>query len=573
MLSTFKTEFKIKNADTVNRIIYSIKKLKFIGDRIADDWYVRADVKGVLNIFALLRRFLGNTFSKFIYMFFVLVTPCGFFMELIEEAQGESVVDLMDVIVWAFFCMNCLLGSFVASKIFSNDEKDYLFLELLRMNPKKHFVSKCFTNALSQIVYYGIFLFIITIVISDWSILQYLSLLLVYTGFRFIGEAVKLKLNDKFGIPFTEKNIVVAGRYYLYCIVITLLAYGLMVVPYIVSRLVDGVSYTSFYQLAEQADNVVTSLPIVIVSLFLGAVSIRYIVKYDRYRTIGKKTANYNIVNEKADVMKNTTLKQAEIKDKDITEEECKAHLYEEKEGYEYLNALFFERHKSLVKKPVRIKVLILAAVMVILMVTLIVLNIFMGEKKFEEISFLIWEVISSVFPIFVFFMYCASSGKSLTTAMFYNCDYSLLKYGYYRKADAILLNFRIRLRYMIKMEMPMVGVISLGMIVNTLLLHRLDKWLELLAIIVCIALLAVFFEVVYLCMYYIFQPYTEGGSVTGFGYKLCTGIIYIAAYSCMQIHTNPIYFSIGVLIVTVIGLVVSYLVAYKVAPKYFVLK
>ena len=34
--------------------------------------------------------------------------------------------------------------------------------------------------------------------------------------------------------------------------------------------------------------------------------------------------------------------------------------------------------------------------------------------------------------------------------AMFFNCDISLLKYGYYREADAILKNFKIRLRKII---------------------------------------------------------------------------------------------------------------------------
>ncbi len=75
------------------------------------------------------------------------------------------------------------------------------------------------------------------------------------------------------------------------------------------------------------------------------------------------------------------------------------------------------------------------------------------------------------------------------------------------------------------------------------------------------------------MCMYYIFQPYTEGGKETGVGYSICKGVIYIASYSCLQIDTIPQYFVSIVLVVTVAGLIAGYALAYLMAPKHFVLK
>ena len=73
--------------------------------------------------------------------------------------------------------------------------------------------------------------------------------------------------------------------------------------------------------------------------------------------------------------------------------------------------------------------------------------------------------------------------------------------------------------------------------------------------------------------MYYIFQPYTEGGKETGVGYSVCKGVIYVASYSCLQIDTLPQYFAAIIMVITVVGLVAGYALEYLMAPKRFVLK
>ena len=183
------------------------------------------------------------------------------------------------------------------------------------------------------------------------------------------------------------------------------------------------------------------------------------------------------------------------------------------------------------------------------------------------------WNAMDRVMTIFVFLMYCITSGRSITRALFYNCDHSLMKYGYYRRPDAILKNFRIRLRFMLKSELPMVVVLCVGFVIDTIIIGKADQWVKLLSIIACIVLLSIFYSVVYLCMYYIFQPYTEGGKETGVGYSVCKGVIYVASYSCLQIDTLPQYFAAIIMVITVVGLVAGYALAYLMAPKRFVLK
>ena len=156
---------------------------------------------------------------------------------------------------------------------------------------------------------------------------------------------------------------------------------------------------------------------------------------------------------------------------------------------------------------------------------------------------------------------------------MFFHCDASLLKYGYYRTPEAIISSFRIRLRYMIRTECPFIAAFCAGVFINLMLLGRFWNILQIIAILFCIVMLSVFFSVLFLCMYYIFQPFTEAGNTTSVGYKICTIGIYLVAYSCLQIHTPPTYFAAIILGVTVVTLVAALLLVWKLAPKTFRLK
>ena len=120
-----------------------------------------------------------------------------------------------------------------------------------------------------------------------------------------------------------------------------------------------------------------------------------------------------------------------------------------------------------------------------------------------------VWQGVNSFVPIMVFMMYLASSGQNLTQAMFYNCDIFLLKHGYYRAPEAILKGFAIRLRYMIRAELPTVSVLCGGIVVDTLLLRQQAHMIQMLSIVCCVCILTVFYSIVFLCMYYIFQPFT----------------------------------------------------------------
>lgn len=63
-------------------------------------------------------------------------------------------------------------------------------------------------------------------------------------------------------------------------------------------------------------------------------------------------------------------------------------------------------------------------------MAGLIISTFFMSPIQKENF----WGMITNGTPAFVFFMYLLASGERICKAFFFNCDVSLLKYGYYRE-------------------------------------------------------------------------------------------------------------------------------------------
>lgn len=555
-------QMQIAFAEEINKFIYTLKNIPFIGKYIPEELYARVALKRAFAVFAGICSIIGDILNKLCYFIFAIVIGV---IILVDEKTGFG--ESGKIILWIFFFMNILAGSFVNSKICACDEKDYLFVGLLRIDARKYFLLKVFKSQITQIIYYTVFM-LVAQHIFDGDIKNTLLYMVGFAAFRFIGEAFRLYLNDRFGMPFTDKNKLLYILYNAYTVVIFFAAYGTTFVLLFLKYPME-MKKIVFPDICVIAANPV----FIVVSLILAAFSIRYIINYKNYPFVAKRFAGFSTVMQQKAEVEEVSKVNKNIETDDLKEKEIGKHIFEEKEGYEYLNAVFFERHKKIFSRPRKLKTVISFIIMAASIVGLIVFKAGSTAKEFNSFANDMWNAMDRVMTIFVFLMYCITSGRSITRALFYNCDHSLMKYGYYRRPDAILKNFRIRLRFMLKSELPMVVVLCVGFVIDTIIIGKADQWVKLLSIIACIVLLSIFYSVVYLCMYYIFQPYTEGGKETGVGYSVCKGVIYVASYSCLQIDTLPQYFAAIIMVITVVGLVAGYVLAYFMAPKRFVLK
>lgn len=564
MIWTIYKKFQLVFAQRANRFIFSLKKIKFLGAYISEEWYVRSDIKKVLGIFGIISAVVGDILAKLIYFGAVICLP-GIILTGCLEWEAANFAAMF---ICTFFFMNCMIGSLANTHITHQacEEEEYVLLNLMRFNPKEHYLTTILWEYGRQFVYYGIILYLLAVRFYHMSLFHYFWLMSAYAAFRFIGEAVRLKINDRFGMPFQEKNKVVTGFYFFYIILMFSAGYGIVPVLFFVQGRKGIVDLPLVH-------NPALMLGLLAVILLAGVLSVRYLWTYPDYVLVARRMCNMQALQKIEEVVEKAGSNNYTLQDEEVKEEELKQRLYPEKKGYDYLNAIFFQRHKKLVRNVVKAKAIVVGLAFGAATIGLIAANITMSEKDFLEKSDIIWKSVKNFIPIMVFIMYCASSGQNLTKAMFYNCDIFLLKQGYYRSREAILQGFKIRLSYMLKAELPTLLIICGGIVLDTLLLRQQQHLLQMLSIILCVCSLTVFYSVLFLCMYYIFQPFTEGGSQTGFGYRACSAIIYIVSYMCMQIDTVPAFFSSLVLAVTVVLLILGFVIAWMVAPKTFRLK
>lgn len=170
-----------------------------------------------------------------------------------------------------------------------------------------------------------------------------------------------------------------------------------------------------------------------------------------------------------------------------------------------------------------------------------------------------------------VFILYCSSIGEKITKAFFFNCDNSLLRYNFYKESSIILSNFKSRLK--ITIILNLIPAICIGLGLSLVLILAKGDIVRFIPIFISIITLSCFFSIHYLFLYYIIQPYTSQLTVKSPIYKIASFIVYIAAYSCLQVETQSIWFTLTVILVTVIYALIALTLVYKFAPKNFKLK
>lgn len=284
--------------------------------------------------------------------------------------------------------------------------------------------------------------------------------------------------------------------------------------------------------------------------------------KYKDYTIFAKKMVSLKDFLEQENAVKEAQSADVQIQEKDISKEELRAGKYEDKEGYEYLNAIFFDRHKRIVARAVKSRIIVIGIVGVIGAVALLVAGTEMKQKTFEAMT--------QMMPLMVFVMYLESTGARICKAMFFNCDISLLKYGYYREADVILKNFKIRLKKLLELDAIPAAMICGMMLLWTFLCGETARAWKVVPMMAGVLLLSAFFCLFHLFMYYITQPYTEEKTVKSPIFSIINSLMYIGCVCCLQIQTGSWMFTLGVFAITMIFIPISYWCVFQFAPKTF---
>ncbi|MDY2995987.1 MAG: hypothetical protein SOU16_01585 [Faecalimonas sp.] len=522
----------------VNVLLYYVRKLPFVGEKIPYRLYGETDIKKAIGIIPVVFSVIGAFVGTFLYFLLMIKLPANWIQGFWQK-EGLF-VDQKAVMVYLFLIFSFLPGSFLVSNLTEGAKKDYVLLHVMRIPAAQHYRS--------QMVLKGVKDTICFLVPLLWFGFRAESVLFVVSLFftRYIGHAGILqhyRHSETKGKKVFWKSL---GRTFLVFGIILALGYGVAAAA---PRL-----FLDRYVMAE----VVVFLSLALVGMFCFP----KVWNYGGYTIFAKKMVSLKDFLEQDDAVKEARAADVQIQDKDISKEELRSRKYEEKEGYDYLNAIFFERHKRIVSRAVKSRIIIILAVGLIGAVALL----FVGEEMKQKT----FEVMTQMMPVMVFVMYLESTGGRICKAMFFNCDISLLKYGYYREADAILKNFKIRLRKLLMLDAVPAAIICGMILLWTLLCGEILSVWKVIPLMAGSLLLSAFFCLFHLFMYYITQPYTEEKTVKSPIFSVVNALVYFGCYLCLQIQTGSWLFTLGVLAVTIIFIPLSYFCVFRFAPKTF---
>ena len=522
----------------VNVLLYYVRKLPFVGEKIPYRLYGETDIKKAIGAIPVVFSVIGAFVGTFLYFLLMIKLPANWIQGFWEK-EGIF-VDQKAVMVYLFLIFSFLPGSFLVSNLTEGAKKDYVLLHVMRIPAVQYYRSKMVLKGVKDTI-----CFLVPLL---WFGFGAESALFVVSLFftRYIGHAGILqhyRHSEKKGKKVFWKSL---GKTFLMFGIILALGYG---VAAAVPRL-----FFDRYVMAE----VVVFLSFTLVGMFCFS----KVWKYGGYTIFAKKMVSLKDFLEQDDAVKEARAADVQIQDKDISKEELRSRKYEEKEGYDYLNAIFFERHKRIVSRAVKSRIIIILAVGLIGAVALLFVGEQMKQKTFEAMT--------QMMPVMVFVMYLESTGGRICKAMFFNCDISLLKYGYYREADAILKNFKIRLRKLLMLDAVPAAIICGMILLWTLLCGEILAVWKAIPLMAGSLLLSAFFCLFHLFMYYITQPYTEEKTVKRPIFSVVNALVYFGCYLCLQIQTGSWLFTLGVLAVTIIFIPLSYFCVFRFAPKTF---
>ena len=538
-LSKFLLIERIKITKVFNGMVYGVRKIPLIGKHLGDKYYFY-DLKEIINtfvpVFSIIWQFIKSilTFgfsiliSRTVLKFLFEITNKSplFFRENFDLSLGAV---MLTCVPFIFYISNMISSSSLTENgnSFSDLSKNFNFYPndlaniFLYLEPFLIFIGR----TLGFVIFGKIFANINPIYTFLFSLGIYFYNINI-TGFW-------TKIYEKREESFFE------DRPFLQIILILILDLAISLLVLII-----------------KLDFKVLSLGFFSINLILFSFVIKYFKNFKGYDKIIEKTINvYEISVKDAKNIQNSVVK---IENKDINKKEKIKG-----EGFDYLNELFFKRHKRHLLKPTLIKTGIFLII---------------GFGGFFLVSSLtikskeVYKILIYAIPIISYILF---KQDKILMAFYKNCDSSLLYYNFYREDKNLLKMFWLRFNSVFKlMSIPMGAMFIIYIGFATKFLTKTDLNLSL--PIFYIVLNAMFFTILPLFQYYIIQPFDKEGkqkSVVLVLMNMFLYYIFVFGFPALAIKIGEIKFMLIISIFMVLFVGFASFLIYKFAPKTFKIK
>lgn len=524
MFKTLRLSFSLKNTYRVNAILYSLRQIPFVNRIIPENVYQIEGFKTFANIISFLWEIISSFAGKLLYFLTMLFGALSLF-ELPENKEPELFIHILIFL--------SVIGALINTYMFTPTKDKYYAMIILGMDAREFTLINYLYSTIKTLLAFGLFGYVFGSYIG-LSVLQIILIPFYVAGTKIISDAYSVFYYEK---KSTVKNENKLNVFTWICIaVLFACAYGL---PFI------GIILPS-----------TVSIVVMIIAIVSGLIGVYKILKFRNYRAMYKELLT--------DALSMQMDKSAQInfqREKNHKNISADTEISSNKKGFEYLNELFIRRHRKILWQSV-IKITAVSALIIAALLILLVVR--------PEVGNAVNGMLMTYLPYFVFIMYLINRGTGFTSALFVNCDHSLLTYSFFKQPKFILKLFQIRLREIIKINLLPAVVIGTGLALLLYASGGTDNPLNYVVLFVSVVCLSIFFSVHYLTLYYLLQPYNAGTELKSGIYRVIMALTYFICYGMIQIEMPTLVFGIMTIVFCVLYCIIASILVYIFAPKTF---
>ena len=555
--------FSISFTMTSNRIIAFFKRFYIFRGLLesgTSEWRMAFSIIGLLYMMG--KRVMGYLFYTglllLIGLIFSQISHYGGYRAFIDSDDllgGLTSLNVISVTLVAWFFSSFVVGGLmgVRSTLVNKNSATYdeTMINYFRAAPAVYAKSRILFNRCMEILIY-LPLLIIAFSTAKLPIWGVAVLLVMLTGFRLMGEALNLCLFKRFGIQLGQP-------------VFKLLGYVLFLCAFVATYFIGIIDISS-----------VLSNPITTAISFLtGIIALTYIRKYALYNEFLKYKINKNSssgslrsrpLNSDFSFM---DLNSAQKWSKHLKTTGLSDEKFKKKEGFAYLNAIFFDRHK----KYFRDKLFLNLAIPLAIAAGVVMFCLFHPPSDSFESSRDMFVSAFNYSPVFFFFIYILGMGKIVTASIFSNCDIQMLNYPYFRTRETVINSFKSRFTVILRYNLVFTTIMSIAVLAAVAAFFNGMDFTYAGVFFVLITSLGILFSFNDLFLYYILQPYDSDGSSNSVAYKFINMTVYLLAFLNYQARLELFTYTIVICSLTVVYMAVGTYLLRTLAPKNFKLK
>lgn len=521
---------------SANSLLYYLRKIPLVGHKIPVNIFKSYGFKSFLFYFNIILSIPTRFFAKF----FWLALHVGIAILFLNLFRGEPQFTLeqegmwtMGFVSWCYFIgiANRFLGSF--DPFISQPDRE--FMTHFGLSRTTYFYSRIFLEPVLTSIYYLPALVTFCLLSGQWIFLP--LGFLTPMALSFSGQALNRFLFQK-GCRY-KRNGWSSAVIGISCIIPYFLAFYYR----------DSLSNQLFMGLA-----VLLGI-LILVSLWtlLQPYQLNSYIEFcmDQSAITDKKIAGIVQGNE---YTRQGLQMQEKLK---LKKGKNLSHL----SGMTYLNALLFDRYRSVLTKKLHFRLGCLLAIVLFIE----------GIRWFskDDIQISNTNYIEGL-PFTFMVIYIASMGKAVAQMVFVNCDISMLHYPFYREAKTIIAGFHYRFLQTVKLNAVFSGSLLLALIIFTRAQLPIKSYL--LTALLLLSLTALF-SLHDLFIYYILQPFTKDMEVVNPVYKFLSGALYWVAYLNIKLDLGSHLYILLISLAMIAYVSIGYWILLKKAPQTFRLK